>query len=173
MKLFAILPVVFLPLFSFAAPNPEPVAVAAAEPEAAPVALPEAEAIAFPNAEADAFAEPDADAFPQPHAKRQNGGPPVPAPTSTNQNFRSSPRPRTITCRCTQDRVPYRTCTRNNSRTCPARGFYYRRQSVTFNCITYGEGVSGNRYWVRAQNGYYSSAYYFSSCSGGGYLNWC
>jgi hypothetical protein len=144
MKLFAILPVVFLPLLAFAAPNPEPVAVAAAEP----VPLPEAEAIAFPEAKADAFPEPDADAeadaFPQPHVKRQDG-PPVPAPTSTDRNFRSSPRPRTITCRCTQDRVPYRTCTRNNRRQCPAQGFYSRRQQVTFTCITNGERVNGNR----------------------------
>ncbi|KAA8910584.1 hypothetical protein FN846DRAFT_1020021 [Sphaerosporella brunnea] len=125
---------------------------------AAPAPAADAEALPAPIADAEAFPVPEPVALPEAQAPGPddgNGG--TTRTTAAFADFR-------ITCSTWTDGVRYRTCPWADNRRCPARGQYPRGKKVKLVCITTGQSVNGNRYWVKAENGYYSSAYYFGGC---------
>ncbi|KAA8910583.1 hypothetical protein FN846DRAFT_917514 [Sphaerosporella brunnea] len=105
----------------------------------------------------------EAEAFPAPEAEAQapSGGP------DGITTFSHT----TVTC-IPWDAVNYRECPRADSG-CRSHGRYPIGIPVHLVCITTGQSIFGNIYWVKASNGYYSSAYYFGGCTPTNFLPWC
>ncbi|KAF8248573.1 hypothetical protein K440DRAFT_642160 [Wilcoxina mikolae CBS 423.85] len=88
----------------------------------------------------------------------------VPAPLAPSLNSLTAAATPLITCTTMEDGVRYRTSAHTS---CTAMGQYPVGTQVTFTCITRGETINGNNFWVKDTSGYFSAATFFGSCTNG------